>query len=320
MNQYALSTALAMLDRFEAEAALMPQDAERLVASILRACGHEVTESGFVGGDNGVDCYFDATLEGRRMRIGVEIKNVRRQVQKETVYQAHAIAEQGRFDRAWVVSRSGFSQSAIQHADALAGVVDLLSPADLRSWVAKYASDKARETGSVAIIRAAMRELAKQIAMDPNELRVTEWRDLERVLREVFEGIGFDTHLTRPGKDGGFDLELSAQTPEGRKTYLVEVKHWSEQKPGAAHLTKLVRVSIERAVEGALLLSTSGFTSTIYSGLLEVGPPVRLGAGEKVIALCKTYYRLSTGYWLEESLLEALFSGTTLPQASALIV
>ncbi|MDC9837135.1 restriction endonuclease [Rhizobium binxianense] len=125
--------------------------------------------------------------------------------------------------------------------------------------------------------------------------------------------MGFITHLTRPGKDGGFDLELSTRDADGRKTFLVEVKHWSEKRPGAAVLKKLIKVSIERAVEGAVLLSTSGFTRTINSGLLEAAaPPIRLGDDTKLVGLCRTYYRLSTGYWLEEALPDALYTGTIL--------
>lgn len=320
MNPHAQSAALGMLDRFEAETGLLPQGAERLVVSILRACGHEVTQSGFVGSDAGADCYFDTVLDGRKQRIGVEVKSISRPVAVQSVYQAHALADGGNFDRSWVVSRSGFSPEAVRHADALAGVVDLLSPADLRGWIARYAQAAGNETGSAAIIRAAMRQLAKEIALNPLELATTEWRDLERVLREVFEGIGFDTRLTRPGKDGGFDLELVAPTAEGRKTYLVEVKHWTDQKPGSAQLKKFVKVSIEREVDGAIFLSTSGFTRTIYSGLVEVSPPIRLGNGEKVVGLCKTYYRLSTGYWLEESLPDTLFADTILPARPPLVL
>lgn len=313
MNRVALQTALAMVSRFEAEADLQPADGERLVASILRACGHDVTESGFIGGDGGVDCYFQTKIQGEVRRIGVEVKSGRRPADQKTVLQALSIAEQGRFDRAWVISRGGFTAAALQRADSVgAGRIDLMAPSDLRSWIANYRAEGADETGAAAIIRAAMRALAMQIAVHPDELKGTEWRDLERVLREVFDRMGFETHLTRSGKDGGFDLELTTQSAKGRETYLVEVKHWSEQRPGARHLTKLVKVSVERNVDGALLLSSSGFTRTISSGLVEIGPPVRLGDGAKIVQLCKTYYRLRTGYWLEESLPESLFSGTTL--------
>lgn len=80
----------------------------------------------------------------------------------------------------------------------------------------------------------------------PDELATVEWRDLERLLREVFEGIGFHVILTRPSKDGGFDLELTATERGQKQVYLVEVKHWSEQKPGTVHVRKLIKVTASR--------------------------------------------------------------------------
>lgn len=304
--------ALGSLMRFEAAPTMRGDEAYELVRSILRACGHEILEKGFVENhDGGVDCYFITPMDGRTQRIGVEVKYSEAQVDEEAVRRALLISQRATFDRTWVIARSGFSAPAQRLAESHApGVLDLLGPGELRSWITGKIIGEPSETGSVGIIREAMRALALRVATFPDELRSLEWRDLERVLREVFEKIGFDTHLTRPGKDGGFDLELSAQTGDGSKTYLVEVKHWATQKPGATHLTKLVRISIEREVEGALLLSTSGFTRTIHAGLLEIGPPVRLGAGDKMIGLCRTYSRLSTGYWLEESLPNTLFADT----------
>ncbi|MGN6691924.1 MAG: restriction endonuclease [Sphingopyxis sp.] len=304
-----------MIDRFQAEAGLSPQDAEQLIVSVLRASGHDVTESGFVGGDAGVDCYFDTEIDCKKSRIAVEIKHLGRPVQRQSVEQALQIAERGNFDRAWVVSRSGFSHEALNHADGIgAGIVDLFGPDDLRNWIARHAQHERPESSAASIIRKAMHDLALQLAASPDDLKVVEWRDLERILREVFEGFGFNTRLTRPGKDGGLDLELTAKIDDRNKTFLVEVKHWAEQKPGASHLTKLIRISVEREADGAVLLSSSGFTRTISSGLLELGPPIHLGDGGKIISLCKTYYRLSTGYWLEEPLPDTLYSGTKLVQ------
>ena len=306
-----------MLDRFQTEAGLSPQDAEQLIVSVLRASGHNVIASGFVGGDTGVDCYFDTAINGKQSRIAVEIKSLGRPVERQSVEQALRIAERGQFDRAWVVSRSGFSRAALDHADGIgAGIVDLFSPDELRNWIAKHAQDGRSQSTAASIIRGAMHDLALRLAASPEDLKVVEWRDLERILREVFEGLGFNTRLTRPGKDGGFDLELTAAADGRNKLFLVEVKHWAEQKPGASHLTKLVRISVEREADGAVLLSSSGFTRTISSGLLQMGPAIRLGDGDKIVSLCKTYYRLSTGYWLEEPLPDLLYSGTTLVEGT----
>jgi len=161
------------------------------------------------------------------------------------------------------------------------------------------------------IIRSAMREVAKRLAHRPEELATIEWRDLERILRETFAGIGFDTKLTRSTKDGGFDLELTIDEDGHRKVYLVEVKHWMDQKPGKSHLKKLVEVAVTRKATGALLLSTSGFTHTVYKGIVEFSGSVRLGNRDKIVALCRAYYRIGSGVWTKAyDLEEALFAET----------
>jgi hypothetical protein len=81
-----------------------------------------------------------------------------------------------------------------------------------------------QHTGVGAILRRSMREIARRIAASPGELAALEWRDLERILFEVFDTLGYKACLTRPAKDGAYDLRLEA---EGR-IYFVEVKHWSQ--------------------------------------------------------------------------------------------
>src|SRR3954452_13871075 len=99
-----------------------------------------------------------------------------------------------------------------------------------------------------------MKQVALRLAEHPAELATIEWRQLEQLLREVFEGLGFDTRLTRPGRDGGFDLELTIDSPRGAERHLVEVKHWAEQRPGSSHLTKLVKITAAQGASGSLLL------------------------------------------------------------------
>ncbi len=77
-----------------------------------------------------------------------------------------------------------------------------------------------------SIVRVAMRHLAQAVAAHPACLMEVEWRDLERMLGVVFDGLGFETHVTRSTKDGGFDLDLSCIANGIRSRFLVEVKHW----------------------------------------------------------------------------------------------
>ncbi|WP_158272496.1 restriction endonuclease [Pseudomonas sp. GV071] len=89
-----------------------------------------------------------------------------------------------------------------------------------------------------------MKAIASEIAKNPRCLRDVEWRDIERVMREVFEQLGFATKLTRSGKDGGFDLQLETIEHGETQVFLVEVKHWlaSGKKPGTGTLAALIDV------------------------------------------------------------------------------
>lgn len=165
------------------------------------------------------------------------------------------------------------------------------------------------------IVRTAMREIVAAIAKNPECLRVVEWRDLERALREVFEGLGFTTRLTRSGNDGGFDLELKYEENGTRKNVLVEVKHWagSGKKPGKPILRSLVEV-VARALPGTtgLLLSSTGFTSDLVSGRTEIERKlVWLGGRTKIISLCQSYLQSTEGIWTPTTdLVEMLQAGT----------
>jgi hypothetical protein len=52
-----------------------------------------------------------------------------------------------------------------------------------------------QQTGVGAILRRSMREIARQIAAEPRELAELEWRDLERILFEVFDALGYNAPL-----------------------------------------------------------------------------------------------------------------------------
>ena len=144
------------------------------------------------------------------------------------------------------------------------------------------------ESGIVRILRKSMRAIVRRLARCPGELYDVEWRDMERMLREVFEGLGFTTRLTPGAKDGGFDLELLS--PAGL-SYLVEVKHWSPRSlVGDGVINHFTDVVVTEQAERGLLLSSSGFTQKALLGRVEVEQyRVALGDSSKVISLCTEY-------------------------------
>lgn len=165
------------------------------------------------------------------------------------------------------------------------------------------------------IIRGAMRGIASQIAKNASYLAEVEWRDLERMLHEVFEGLGFTARLTRPGKDGGFDVELQCCDHGKTDHFLVEVKHWTtrSKKPGRKELNSFCEVVVSRAqATTGVLLSSSGFTQDLMCGRTEIERQVvRLGGAEKIVSLCQSYVRNAAGpWWPMTGLPEILLDGT----------
>lgn len=159
------------------------------------------------------------------------------------------------------------------------------------------------------IIRDFSASLAKRLAVCPGDLSNFEWRDLERALAAAFEGIGFQTRLTRPAKDGGFDIELYL----GAKIYLVEVKHWSApSQVGIGMVTHFAEVVAMRASDRGLFLSSSGFRNSLLSQRMEIAPAqVALGDGRKIIGLCQRYLESVQGVWQPATdLSELLFLDT----------
>ncbi len=166
------------------------------------------------------------------------------------------------------------------------------------------------------IVRAAMKAIALEIAENPKCLRDVEWRDLERVMREVFERLGFRTELTRSGKDGGFDLRLETNECGETKVFLVEVKHWlaSGKKPGSKVLSAFVDVVAKAGNKTkGLLLSSSGFTGNVLSGRTEVEQhTVKIAGQNKIVSLCHNYLESIEGVLLPTTeLSEMLLEGSS---------
>lgn len=159
------------------------------------------------------------------------------------------------------------------------------------------------------IVRQFSRVLALALARAPEALADMEWRDLERVLAEVCEGLGFQTTLTRSTKDGGFDVAVEA---DGLR-YLIEVKHWSAPAlVDAGVISQFAEVVVSQAAARGLLLSSSGFRPTVLAERLEVTPHrVALGDGRKIIGLCQHYARRGDSvWWPKTNLAEILFEET----------
>jgi Restriction endonuclease len=160
----------------------------------------------------------------------------------------------------------------------------------------------------VAAITNLSKQLARLIATDPRGLEDLEWRDMERMLAAVFQGLGFDVTLTPSSKDGGKDLILECIVQGDKCSYVVEVKHWpSGQRVGKRYISDFVNVVARENRDGGLYLATYGYSGDAFEALTEIDrQSIKLGIDKKIISLCRTYIKAESGTWLAPSVLSDL--------------
>jgi small GTP-binding protein len=162
------------------------------------------------------------------------------------------------------------------------------------------------------IVRVMIDKICQLVAKKSNALLEIEWRDLERVIAQALETIGFSIILTPAAKDGGKDIIASCIVEGKDKKFYIEIKHWKENKPGKKIISKFVEVNAIDCTDGGLFLSTSGYTKAVYKKMGEISvQKIKLGAHDKMVSLCKYYVMKKNGVWFSNSPLpEILFEDT----------
>ena len=273
-----------------------PEPKELGVDLVARCCGEGL------GGRVAVGIEYEH--HGRGKPIGVE--RVRRHIKK---------AHEGAYDRTLLVGRFGFTRAArdaVRHSDPVA--IELLDLSGIESWVNRLDVEQPNAASRVQLlIRSISHEFAKMVAEEPAILEHLEWRDLERVIGRVMEGLGFRVTLTPASKDKGKDLILVCNVSDGEASFIVELKHWrSGKRVGKQSVTDFMQVIVAENRSGGLFLSTSGYASDAFQGLTEITrQSLRFGDHLKVVLLAQTYLKACAGLWSPPSELpQVLFEAT----------
>jgi restriction system protein len=220
-----------------------------------------------------------------------------------------------RFDRIMLIGRFGFTKAAIEAARSREPVkVELLDLEGIGAWIHRLEVGKPDFAERVQIlVRSISHEFAKLVSESPDALDHLEWRDLERMMARVMEGLGFECELTPPSKDGGKDLILTWRARSGTKSFIVELKHWrSGKRVGRGAVSDFMNVIVSEQRVAGLFLSTSGYATDRIEGLTEVErQKLWFGEKDKVVLLAKTYIRACDGLWSPPDVLpEVIFEGT----------
>lgn len=311
MSQLNLADLIQKIDELEQET-IAPEAENRLfdiLRPLLETEGYNI-EYRHGPGDDGID-FLAEKLDGANSnlptKIGIQYKHYRSPVGASVVQQIIGISLLNNLDRMILLSRSGFSQQAwvIAKRD-LPTAIELIDLNALRAWITRIErSVKKNYSKVIQAITDLSRFLAKIIANNPQELINMEWRDIERMLASVFEGLGFKVELTPSSKDGGKDIILEFTILGTSHSYLVEVKHWrSKQKVGQGYISDFINVIANEKRQGGLYLSTYGYSNDAFEALTEIEKShFYAGDEQKIISLCKTFVKAETGLWSAPSLL-----------------
>lgn len=268
---------------------------------------------------SGVDLYAGKHEGDKELRnsVAIEYKHHGRgkPIGVAEIHQLIANLEEIPYDRAMMIGRFGFTPDAVEIARSQAPVeVELLDLQGIETWIRRVEIGEPPNLDKVQVlIRSMSHEFAQLISENPGMLDCLEWRDFERMMARVMEGIGFECELTPPAKDGGKDLVLVWRARSGDQSFIVELKHWrSGKRVGKKAVTDFMNVIVSEDRTGGLILSTSGYAANRSEGLTEVTrKKLRLGDDSKVALLAKTYIRACAGLWSPPNVLpEVLFEET----------
>ena len=102
--------------------------------------------------------------------------------------------------------------------------------------------------------------LAAEIAKHPSLLSTVDRRAFERLIAELFNGLGYDVELTKQTRDGGKDIVIKSVDSVNLR-YLIECKRPDPgNKVNVATVRELLGVKTDDPASKALLVTTTDFT------------------------------------------------------------
>ncbi len=165
-----------------------------------------------------------------------------------------------------------------------------------------FQSQRDRQASSaVRLVQDLMEQLAVEIARQKVAVDELEWRDLERLLGAVLQGLGYRCIVTPPAKDGGRDLVVCDITQDDVAWYNIEIKHWRDRSAGPKAIQYCLETALREGRRGALLVSTGGIGRAALRARAEVNADyMRLAGTAKVVTTCRHFVARQSGLWTEE--------------------
>jgi len=278
---------------------------EKLLHSILRPLlvAEGYTTEHIVGPlEYGPDFFASREEEGGEVfQLGVKQKHCKpgESISGKVIEDSITGSEELGIDRLLVVINAEFTEEARDIARRVRpGIIELLDIPSLRDWVRRIDIESDIDKLEIEqIMKAVSNRLAALVAEDFQNLDKIEWRQFERLIADVFDGLGFEVTLTPESKDKGKDVILEFTAGGKKCVYIVEIKHWRSGKRVLGETVKnFVYVMVREKQDGGLFLAPYGFANSAFRSLTEIERRrIRYGTRTKVVALCRTYRQIQSG-------------------------
>lgn len=230
-------------------------------------------------------------------------------IKKDEMEELVAAATIDCFTKLIIVTEAIFEEDAFNFDKSIYDPVAIqqLNFNTLFNWAVKVEADQ-DETEIYKILRHCTQQIIYCINDNRTGLNELEWRDIERVIAELFRGLGFEVVLTPSSKDGGKDVILNFEIKGKSVSYIIEIKHWrSKQLVGEKSLTEFFKVVTKEKRQGGIFISTYGYVENAIESLTKRKRKLlRFGDKEKVFSLCNTYVKKKSGVWLEDKTLDQI--------------
>lgn len=154
------------------------------------------------------------------------------------------------------------------------------------------------------LIREMCTALIKYIAeKGVSFLNNIEWRDLERVLAELFWVNGFKVELTSSSKDGGKDIIIYSRDNKSKEKYYIEIKHWrSGVKVTEKTIKSFIEIIIKDDIKKGIIFSTSGYNSNVMCANICIhNVDLKLWGKNEIYSMAKAYLKNRFGLFEENT-------------------
>ena len=99
------------------------------------------------------------------------------------------------------------------------------------------------------------------LSLSIESLREMDWKRFELLCQGYYQTQGYQARLTSHGADGGVDIILEKDLPEGEKQKVyVQCKAWSSQSVGVKPVRELYGVMASDGVSEGIFVTSSSFT------------------------------------------------------------